>query len=331
MFWPTYPWWKHGFPSVFDSYPFDRDQVPLPTHTTFFHFSGSHLSSALPFLSPLCNFLFLYFSEQPRLVHTPDTLLPPQDHLFVLYHHITQHPLAMIRYHFLGHLYSTTTPYPVIYVVDAFCVHPEWRHKGLGTYLLTELHRYANQLHIPNAFFLKEGPSLPVLPLPLYSGSYVYRSLQAQEHISISCNNIITLTTDDVKQWISCYMKIRPTTFLVYNLSCSNVIWRAYWSPPYSILACIQDTHQQWDHKNMGWFTVWLESPIMPDSVRHEASLLLSASVSSMYSWIWMDRKWSGRDQIPYSPWMEDGGFHWYTYQWNTNRRLEQSYGIMIH
>lgn len=331
MFWPTYPWWKHWFSSSFDSYVFERDPVPLPASTVFLHLSGFQTPSSHPLLPSLCAFLFDYFSQQPKLVHTPDTLLSPQDHLFVLYHQTTRNPLATIRYHFLGQLYSSTTPHPTIYVVDAFCVHPEWRHKGLGTYLLTELHRYANQHHIPNAFFLKEGPTLPVLPLPLYSGSYVYRSLQPHVQASFTSNKkIIAFTTEQARQWISCYMKVCPNTFLVYDDHSSDAIWRVYWSPPFSILACVQDTHQQRDQQNMGWITVWLESPLMPDSIRHEASLLLSDSVSSVYSWIWMDRKWSGKDKVNQSPWKEDGGFHWYTYQWNTNRRLEQSYGIMV-
>ena len=43
-----------------------------------------------------------------------------------------------------------------------------------------------------------------------------------------------------------------------------------------------------------------------------------------------MNNKWTGKNTVNYSPWKDDGGFHWYTYQWNTNYRLDQSYGIMI-
>lgn len=333
MFWPNYPWWNHIFPSHFDSYPFERDPIPIPKSTYFLHISHPlYLQTDL--LLQVCQFLSTYFSQQPKLTHTPNTLLCNKDHLFVLCHNTTHDILATIRYHYLGLLYSSEFKQPPIYIVDAFCVHPEWRSKGLGTYLLTELHRYANYHNIPYAFFLKEGSSLPTLPLPIHSGSYVYRPLQELSSITLS-TKIVSLTSEEAQRWIKCYMEIRPDTFLIYHPHSINAIWKAYLSPPFSILVCFQDTHQiistpRSQTQKMGWATVWLENPLITDSIRHEASILLTDSVSNIYQWIWMNHKWTGKNKMNQSPWREDGGFHWYTYQWNTNRRLDQSYGIMI-
>lgn len=336
MFWPTYPWWKHLFPSHFDSFPFERDMSLLPPSTIFYHHSNS--STSLPLLSSICEFLFTYFSEEPKLVHTPNSLLSSDDHVFVLYHKISYNILATIRYHYLGKLYSLNdSNSPPIYVVDSFCVHPEWRNKGLGSYLLNRLHQYANDHSIPYAFFLKEGPSLPIISFPILSGSYVFRNLhQPLQYIFTSMNyNIYSLTFQEAHTCISSYMKICPDTFLIYRSNSSSALWKLYRSPPYSILACFQDTHQRimndyTEEQKMGWITVWLESPSMTDDIRHQASILLSKSVSNKYEWIWMNRQWIGKKDGSIAPWKEDGGFHWYTYQWNTNSKLKQSYGIMV-
>jgi GNAT superfamily N-acetyltransferase len=58
--------------------------------------------------------------------------------------------IATIRYHFIGTYESTP-----IHLVDCFCVHPLWRGKGVGDYLLHELHHMMQST--PCALFLKEG------------------------------------------------------------------------------------------------------------------------------------------------------------------------------
>jgi hypothetical protein len=127
--------------------------------------------------------------------------------------------------------------------------------------------------------------------------------------------------------WIDLYRTCQPQTFLLTNPFTVGH-WRSYRRDRRWVLAFFQDTHQRWvtpeGHERMGWCTVWLESPDLGEEQRQEASLLLSDSVSTHFDWIWMNRQWTSG-----APWKEDGGFHWYTYQWTTNLSMGQSYALM--
>ena len=340
MFWSDYPWWEHLSPSLpFRSCSFEHPPVPLPHGLT--SCCLTRITSLTPsILDNICTFLYTYFSSSPRLLFTPETLLTDKDHLFVILDKGVV--IGTIRYHFIGALYVSSSQYsqssqssqsgqsgqssPSIHIVDAFCIHPSYRKRGIGTYLLTELHRYANRQGLPCAMFLKEGPALPLLPFPLYSGCYVYRRI-----LSPSCSrSILSLTPEQAHQWVSIYMTCQPQTLMILNGKTPNQCWKAYRDGTVSILACIQDTYQQVNpNERMGWVTVWLESPNVTDSIRKVASLALSNSITD-YDWLWMNRKWTGYShQEDASPWQKDGGFHWYNYQFTTCLSMETSYGIM--
>jgi GNAT superfamily N-acetyltransferase len=331
MFWSGYPWWKHlSSPTAFSSHAFPPpDPPPLPDGVQLRILTCSDVLGENDLLKRICVFLYDHFGKQPRLVFHPDTLLPPRDHLLVLHDPSTQ-ILGTIRYHFIGHLYppgsTPESPYP-IHLVDAFCLHPHHRGKGWGAVLLATLHHYANRMGIPHALFLKEGPCLPVLPLPIYSGRYVYRSVACTNPKSPS-PSVFPLRAPHAQKWIHLYRICQPQTLLLIH-PIADAHWRVYRRDHRWVLACFQDTHQQWitpeGKERMGWCTVWLESPDLTAEQRQEVSLLLSDSVSAHFDWIWMNRQWTGGG----APWKEDGGFHWYTYQWTTNLSMRQSYALM--
>lgn len=327
MFWSGYPWWKHlSLPSSFSSHAFTPPAPPpLPDGIRLRILTSDRLTEHA-LLERVCAFLYDHFATQPRLVFQPETLLSSRDHLLVLLDSSAS-ILGTIRYHFIGHLCSPSTPEGPIYLVDAFCLHPDHRGKGWGSILLAELHRYADRMGIPHAVFLKEGPCLPVLPLPMYSGRYVYRRLAPSGALSPSTALVTSLSPLQAQEWISIYRTCQPQTFLLTN-PFTNGHWRVYRRNHRWVLACFQDTHQRWitpeGHERMGWCTVWLESPDLGEEQRQEASLHLSDSVSTQFEWIWMNQQWTSG-----SPWKEDGGFHWYTYQWTTDLTMRQSYALM--
>jgi hypothetical protein len=212
-----------------------------------------------------------------------------------------------------------------IYVVDCFCIHPLWRNKGLGDYLLTYLHQYANKNDIPYASFLKEGSILSIIHLPFYTGTYVYRLLDKYNH----SNNIYLLKKEEANKMIRYYCKLYPNTFIIRNNQTYNQIWKIYKKEYHIILVCFQDTYQRLyennKYKKIGWITAWLESPLVNLSVREEASKELSDSVANQYDYLWINQKWIGSSSL----WKVDGNFHWYLYQWTTNIKMCNSYCMM--
>lgn len=332
MFWSGYPWWKHfSSPSAFTSHAFPPPDPPsLPHGVQLRILTHTDAFTERALLEQVCIFLYNHFAKQPRLVFHPNTLLPPRDYLLVLIH-TDSSILGTIRYHSVGDLHTKETQH-AIHLVDAFCLHPDHRGKRWGSLLLLELHALANRLGIPHALFLKEGSCLPVLPLPFYSGRYVYRRLPSSGSLGSldpSAMPIYSLNPLQAQEWIATYRVCQPQTFLMIHPASPSQNWRFYRKYHRWVLACFQDTHQRWmtpeGKERMGWCTVWLESPDLTVEQRQEASLLLSDSVSAHFDWIWTNQQWTGGEP----PWKTDGWFHWYTYQWTTNLSMRQSYALM--
>lgn len=274
-------------------------------------------------LEEVCSFLTTHFAVRPRLCFTPDTLLSGEDQIWVMK---KRDIIGTIRYHTLGTLWISSRP--VISLVDAFCVHPDYRKKGVGAYLLSALHKTANLEGRPFAMFLKEGRSLPILSPPMYSCHYLYRRLP--ENPITDHPHIFSLTPKQAHHWIQIYMTCQPNTLLIYRPNATNTCWRVYRHGIHTILACIQNTHQKMSSgQRIGWVTVWLESPAITPVIRHYASIALSESVQG-YEWLWINSQWAGYpvDEPP-PPWKRDGGFHWYTYQFTTSHSTDRGFGIM--
>ena len=205
-----------------------------------------------------------------------------------------------------------------LFVVDCFCVLPAWRKKGLGDYLLHELRRIANDRGLPFAIFLKEGSPLFIPRLPFYSGMYAYRSTNPWIHPSIE-----DMTTELAYRCVRIFHAFHPEWLLICHPSSANQHWRLYRKDGHSILACIQDTYQRKKDDRMGWITVWLESPQIPESIREDASVALTDGCE--FRWIWMYR-----DLPSSSTWKPDGTFYWYRYQWESDLIMGSSYALMV-
>jgi len=319
VFWESYPFsifiqsiFKK---STFEDLTFDKNQIDSPTgNKAELLRHPDYLTTKL-----ICEHLKNYFGNPP---HTPILDIPEscllQSNDFIFYVKDKEQNIAgCVRYHYIGTFLSKP-----MYLVDCFCIHPSWRKKGVGDYLLTVLHNYSNNKAIPHCLFLKEGSSLSILHLPFYSGIYSYKKVEYGFH------NIMTLSNKQAHNIVCIFQKINPNLFIVWN-SNSNQLWKLYKKNHYSILACIQDTYQccieEGQKKKIGWITCWLESPNVTNLIREEASIEISNSLVGIFNYIWTNQKWTGYS----SQWKMDGAFHWYTYQWSTTISMNDNYCIL--
>lgn len=306
VFWKTYPF-QHIIETLWNRETFlsqliEKDPIPSPTARTAQLVDRDNRS----LLTTIRRFLQTHFGSPP---HTPildipeDILLGPNDHIFILRDDADE-LVGTIRYHYMGEAQES------IYVVDAFCIHPAWRRKGLGDYLLTELHRYANQIGIPYAMFLKEGAPVSTLASPFYTGTYVYRAL----YRTVVCPNLMELTIEEAHRMMRAYQAVLPNRLMIWNTS-SNQRWRWYRRGNQSIMICIQDTYQRKEGKKIAWVTAWLESPNVTDAIRQEAATAVAEDLYPAFDYVWMNQVWVGGSE----EWLVDGPFHWYSYQWSTS------------
>ena len=200
-----------------------------------------------------------------------------------------------------------------IHIVDCFCVHPQWRRKGVGDYLLHELHHMMRDK--PNAIFIKEGAPLPIIPL--YASTYVYREL----NLTQISPHITTISITIAYNIMDIHQQFRPF-FMLRNRQLQQT-WKMYRRHNAHILCCVQDTYQRLHGKKMGQLTAWIESPGLTDAMRIEASYQLTDSMYPQFDMIWMDANWCSAYG---DKWIQDGPFYWYTYQWRSYQPVERSY-----
>jgi hypothetical protein len=322
----------------FVSYPFDRPPLSLPEEIG----QIEHITSLHPdaVKQEICLFLQTYFCcrssstslSVPRLSFTINSLFEhgERDHVFLL-RHKTDGIIGTVRYHWNGYFMGGPSPPPTMYLVDALCIHPKWRGKQIVDYLLTELQKFANTNHIPNAIFLKEGASLkPLALMYYYTSQYVYRNLSSSRS-KPSTSAIHKLTSQQAFFWIQIYLQLYPHTLFIGHPHSNNIKWLLYRNGPHRILTGIQNTHQIYPGTNetMGWITVWLETGPITNTIRKQASIDITNHLQGTYDWIWMDMVWAGEKEKS-EEWMIDGNFYWHQYQWETNKVIDGSYGIMI-
>ena len=280
VFWSTI--WDHHI-------QIDRSQIESPTGTPAILMKDAR---------EVQQFLRTYFKTHPDVIYEIpiSALQNPTDTVLTIYDR-TGTLVGCIRYHYIAH---------DIYLVDCFCVHPAWRGKGIGDYLLHELHHMMRDK--PKALFIKEGKPLPIIPM--YSGIYVYRELTPIHNISPFITAIplqLAHKIMDIHQQFNSFFMLRNTN--------PNQSWRLYRRHGEHILCCVQDTYQRLHGKKMGWITAWIESPGVTDEIRTEASYLLSDSMYHTFDMIWMDSRWTTCTTC----WKQDGPFYWYTYQWKSS------------
>lgn len=257
-------------------------------------------------------------SPTPKL-HIPiNNLLTEKDTIIIL--RTSKGIVASIRYKYLGNfLYNKEE----IYCEDCFCVHPEWRNKGLGRYLLNKLHTYVNDNGIPYSMFLKEGRTVQTINKPIYSGVYVFRSLGLLGKVQ----NVQSLDPENGFRSLNIFREFNNGLFLIVNkYNTENQYWKLYKYNNYKVLACFQDTYQRHNGKKIGWCTGWIETPNLSGKVREIAALELSDSVSNIFDMVWMNAEWTENNPI----WKIDGAFHWYSYQWTSAINIKKSYIITV-
>jgi hypothetical protein len=272
----------------------------------------------------LTRFLYTYFGNpphKPRLSMKKEQCIPETD-LGILIRDSKKEIIGCIRYHLIGR-FMTDASTPEIYSVDCFCIHPRWRKKGMGDFLLQELHLYANEVGKYYATFLKEGPSISFFHRPIYTSEYAYRYTPAD---GSSSPFVHRLTTAQVQKAIQMYQKMYPSTWIVWNPASTEQVWYLYQRNSCYVWACIQPAHQEMITSQgtltMGWMTAWLESGELADSFRAEACLAMTHRAHHGYDAIWVDHTWTGKGE----EWRKDGAFHFYTYQWATNQSMGISY-----
>uniref|UniRef100_A0A6C0KVC0 N-acetyltransferase domain-containing protein n=1 Tax=viral metagenome TaxID=1070528 RepID=A0A6C0KVC0_9ZZZZ len=316
VFWKTHPFFRQ-WSELFLSQLFEKSDLPSPTHCPYEVKTASTLLSER---TEIIYYLQTYFGVpplKPILDHPEDTLIGKHDEIIIV--RDVNEIVGTLRYKYAGE-FVTSNKEP-IYLVDCFCIHPLWRRKGVGDYLLTQLHRRSNERGRPYALFLKEGAPLSIWLPPLYTGTYVYREICFMERSQC----VTSLYMSQAYRIMDHYRVLQPNLFVIRNPKSMNQIWKLYRKGIHSILCGIQDSYQRIGTKKMGWITAWIESPAITDDIREEASRMLSDACYPRFNMIWMDKQWVGNSTL----WTLDGQFHWYAYQWTTNVSIQRSYCIM--
>lgn len=282
-------------------------------------------------LPKIAAFLKSYFGMPPKtpIFHIPmDNLLDDND--TILYVNDKNNMLiGCIRYHYVGKFYTDENK-PDMYIVDCFCIHPLWRKKGVGRYLLHSLHTYVNLHNKPYSIFLKEGKQVNTFNIPFYSGVYVYKQLSKSSRITTP--HTITVDQGSVEQLINIFRNFNKDIFIVWRKDGSNQTWRFFKRGCNMILACFQDTHQviynnaSQSHDKIAWCTAWFESENIPDNIRSLAITELIACLYPNFQYIWMNKDITRSD----TGWQIDGPYNWYLYQWFTTSRINTNFCITI-
>jgi GNAT superfamily N-acetyltransferase len=274
-----------------------------------------------PNIIKIKHFIKSHFGNPP---HTPildipeDKLLGLND-LLLYVEDKTGKIAGCIRYHYIG----TFIEQP-LYCNDCFCVHPEWRKKGIGDYLLNTLHQIVNSKKLHYSMFLKEGSQLSILHRPFYSSIYIYKKLDIA-----TIHNISSLTIKQAYKLIDILTQFNSDIFIIRNINSINQHWKLYKNGSDYVLACIQDTYQYFNEDNkinkIGWITAWIESPNISDTNRQNALDQIANTAYGIFDYIWANKAWSYQS----NSWKADGPFHWYLYQWTTSINIKTSYCIL--
>ena len=298
VFWETFPIIKPDN-NIFTDLYFKREDIRYP-------FKVHRLDRDIIKIREILHFLKAHFGgiRKPVLDIPEDKFHGKND---VILYIKNKEIIGCIRGHYIGLFLDKP-----MYCIDCFCIHPSWRKKGIGDYLLMNLHTYSYVSR--HCIFLKEGSQLPIIHQPFYSGTYVYRMVKNQ------VSKVSTITTEKAYKLMDIFCEFNPI-FIIRNKD-ADQHWRLYNNGIQKVLACVQDTYQYLYGKKMGWITAWIESPNIN---YEEASTQICDSMYGIFDYIWGNKQWIGKSK----EWKTDGQFHWYLYQWNTNINITNSYCIL--
>lgn len=326
VFWRTYPWlpWIQSFwsSSSFQSLVFSKDAFLSPTGTEAILVSSDDKKQ----LTTIRTFLQKHFGTPPTtpILDIPEEILLGTKDYILIVQDDKKDIIGCIRYHWMGYLETETRP--VMYVVDCFCIRSDWRKKGVGDYLLTTLHCFANEHHIPYCLFLKEGPSLSILSKPFYSGVYVYQRVTPSSMLELS-----HLSTKDAYKILDIFHELNPDICMIRKeeKDMHLVYWRLYRMDQVIILVGVQSAYQWFKEEGkkqrMGWVTVWMETPNTTDIIRQKVANQVCCSMDGIFDYLWMNQESTGYS----TNWILDGAFHWYHYQWCSSLHIKKSYCLL--
>lgn len=299
----------------------DKETISSPTERESEIYDKKNINDTI--LNEIQNYIRIHFGVPPSkpILNFTDNNPMCENDIIIIVRDVTNQIAGCIRYHYIGKLITAMNK-PLIFVVDCFCVHPDWRKKGVGDYLLTELNNYVNSHNIPYSLFLKEGGILPIMQLPLYKGIYVYREL-VYNNIS---PNVKFIKIEIAYKFINIYSILHANTLIIGDKYIPNQNWVRYKNGLNQIWICVQDTYQiikeNDKDKKIGWITAWLECGEITDKLRSEASIQVTDLFFPEFDYIWMNQQWSGNNPL----WKVDGSFYFYTYQWDTCLKMYPSY-----
>jgi hypothetical protein len=318
------------------SYPIDI-LIKSKINTEAFNdlqFKREHTSSPTQFPAKLLNiqdkqkikeissFLKSYFGNPPKtpILDIPENKILLENDLLLYVEDKNNKIVGCIRYHYIGIFKDKD-----MYCEDCFCIHPDWRKRGIGDYLLNELHIIVNNKNKPYSMFLKEGRQLSIIHTPFYSGIYIFKEIKNE-----SIRHVQSISIDIAYKILDIFNKFNNNLFIIKNINNNNQKWKLYKNGINIVLACIQNTYQYFKENNntkrMCWITAWLESPNITETYRDDALKEITAAAYPEFQYIWANKDWIGDMS---KDWKLDGMFHWYLYQWTTNINIKKSYCIL--
>lgn len=199
--------------------------------------------------------------------------------------------------------------------IDMFCVHHNMWHKGLGSDLLTAIHKENAALGQEVCFFMKEGS--PLSMPSLRASTFVYRIVTKDE------------ITSKVEEWTPDQLLTFAQTITTKSQCFIHSVTSGTKSKIFSyngcrgrIIAAFVAGHER-DHygiKPILWNSGFIKHGELMDSEIAEAATQLSAAAAYAFDspYVWMDSRHLGKDVAEKGKWSIDGSYHMYAYHMDT-------------
>jgi hypothetical protein len=213
---------------------------------------------------------------------------------------------------------ATCSAFPIRLITN-FCVHPNFRKKGVGSRLLQAAWADIKQLGEAAAIFLKEGSPLLAAGLPIASGRWVYRFCTSSSTVA-AATQICQIAPADAEHLLIDYAASEPRN--LYNFygslaACQTRLYE-YKGMRGSILTAFTPAfqHHPSNRRPIVYQTGFYEKGQILEQERLAAARAISEYVGSQLggAWIWCDISFiNGRAQ---PPWLLDGPYYYYAFNW---------------
>ncbi len=194
--------------------------------------------------------------------------------------------------------------------IDMFCVHHSMWRKGIGSALLTAIHKEHEEISEEVCFFMKEGE--PLSMPSLRASRFVFRTVRRDE------------MTNKVEEWTSdqfltfAQTIITKSSCFIHSLAGNKTKIFCYRGCRGQIIAAFVDGYEK-DYegiKSILWCSGFIKHGQLMDSEVTEAAMQLSATAAYAFDspYVWMDARHLGKDIIEKGKWLYDGAYHIYAY-----------------